>query len=150
MIPALCPLYPYTFVTNNPGNVNEPAHEALTSRFPSTTAMRLMEHFSQMRRDHRFQDFDYGYYTNMEVYGAETPPEFDLTQITGVPIAVFDEELDYETANPDNEWLVQQIGDIVVFNRTLTHYAHYDLYIAENTTDYLVDVVDLLHEYNQG
>ena len=150
MIPAFCPFNPVTFITYNPGSINEPAHQALTSRFPSPTAARMMEHFAQMRRDRRFQDFDYGYYTNMEVYGTETPPAFDLTQITGVPIAVFDEELDYETANPDNEWLVQQIGDIVVFNRTLTHYAHYDLYIAENTTDYLVDVVNLLQEYNQG
>ena len=150
MSPSLCQFNLYNIATTNPPNVNEAAHEALTSRFPSPTSMMLMEHFSQIRYSGRFQDFDYGYQQNMDIYGSQTPPEFDISQIAGIPIAIFEEELDFETAEPDNEWLMQQIGDIVVFNRTYEHYAHYDLYLAQNTTVYLEDVVDLLQEYNQG
>ena len=109
-----------------------------------------MEHYSQIYTSRRFQEFDYGPEENMNRYRSETPPEFDLTQITDIPIAVLVQELDDECTPQDNEWLIQQLNDIVVFNRTYGNYSHYDLYVAEDTTLYLDDVVNLLQQYNQG
>ena len=109
-----------------------------------------MEHHSQIYTSRRFQEFDYGPEENMNRYRSETPPEFDLTQITDIPIAVLVQELDDECTPQDNEWLIQQLNDIVVFNRTYGNYSHFDLYVAEDTTVYLDDVVNLLQQYNQG
>ena len=150
MLPSLCQLAYFNFGISNPINANPAASEAFQSRQPSPSSIMLMEHFSQIHQSGRFQDFDYGYQQNMVRYASDTPPEFDLTQITGVPIAIFEQEYDFEAAEGDNEWLMQQINEIVVFNRTYRNYGHYDLYLAENTTVYLEDVVDLLQQFNQG
>ena len=150
VLPFVCQLALNPVAFYNPVNDNLPAGEALQSRLPSPSSMMLMEHFAQIHQSGRFQDYDYGPQSNMARYGSETPPEFDLTQITGIPVALFVQSLDNEGDRVDSEWLLQQIDDIVVFNRTYQNYAHFDLYVAENTTDYLVDVVDLLEQFNQG
>ena len=126
------------------------ATESLQSRMPSPTSMMLEEHFAQIHETGRFQDFDYGPQNNMAIYGSPTPPEFNLTQITGIPVAALVQSLDTEGDETDSAWLISQISDIVVFNRTYENHAHFDFYVAENTTEFLVDVVDMLQQYNQG
>ena len=115
--------------------MNEEASESFQSRLPSPTSLKLVEHLGQIYASGRFQDYDYGFETNTAIYGTELPPEFDLTQITGVPVAILEGELDFETEDRDNQWLIQQIQDIVVFNRTYEGYGHYDLFIAEDTVE---------------
>ena len=125
------------------------ASATLETIIPSQTSVKNVQHFAQIHDNRRFQDFDYGSQGNMNRYGSETPPEFDLTQITDVPIAILIEPLDDEGTALDNEWLIQQLNDIVVFNRTYEDYAHFDFYVAKDTTVYLNDVINLLQEYNQ-
>ena len=150
MVPYFCQLSFFSLAIGSPGNDDLTASESFQSRLPSPTSLKLVEHLGQLYDSGRFQDYDYGAQANIARYGSETPPEFDLTQITDIPIAILEAKLDFEAAEQDNEWLMQQIGDIVVFNRTYDHYGHYDLYIAKNTTVYLEDVVNLLQQYNQG
>ena len=61
----------------------------------------------------------------MNRYGSITPPEFDLSRISGIPIAVLFGSLDNENTYLDREWFMEQINDVVVFNRTYQNYAHF-------------------------
>lgn len=46
----------------------------------SNSAMTF-EHYFQMMRDRKFQQFDYGEDKNREKYGHNKPPEYDLEKI---------------------------------------------------------------------
>ena len=109
-----------------------------------------VEHYAQIHESGRFQEYDYGPQGNLNRYNSQTPPEFDLAQITNIPIAVFVQAHDNEGNERDNQWLIQQIEDILIFNRTIENFAHYDLYVAEDTRIYLDDVINLLQQYNHG
>lgn len=57
------------------------------AHFPSGTSFKSLDHFGQIIRDDKFQRYDYGDDANLRIYGSHTPPEIDLTKITGVKIA---------------------------------------------------------------
>ena len=48
---------------------------------PGGTSMKNVMHWIQMIRSKRFQRFDYGKQKNLEYYGSEDPPEYDLELI---------------------------------------------------------------------
>jgi hypothetical protein len=49
--------------------------------FPVTTAVNDLIQFGQMYNSGKFQKFDYGRTKNLEVYGQEEPPEYDLGRV---------------------------------------------------------------------
>ena len=48
-------------------------------------------------------------------YGEEKPPSYPLNSIEGVPIAIVAGTADVLTAEEDQNWLIEQLGDKVVF-----------------------------------
>ncbi|XP_026749708.2 lipase 3-like [Galleria mellonella] len=65
------------------------------------TSWKTAVHFAQeIVAGGKFQQFDYGSYYNEKVYGAETPPEYDLSKIT-LPITLFWAENDLLSREKD-------------------------------------------------
>lgn len=54
---------------------------------PSNAAVKQLIHYSKNQRLGKFCQFDYGEDKNKKVYGATTPPDYDVSQIT-IPIAL--------------------------------------------------------------
>ena len=54
----------------------------------------------------KFCRYDFGPEKNLEIYGQEEPPEYDVTQITA-PVALY---------WSDNDWLAEPV---VIMNRSL-------------------------------
>ena len=127
---------------------NVQAVDTLAVRGSASTSTKALEHFAQIHQNQIFQNFDYGESGNQERYGSPTPPQFDLHSIHGFPIATMTGELDLDGGERDERWLLDQITDVLVFSRTYEKFAHYDFLVAQDTEVYLLDVLDLLSEYN--
>ena len=127
---------------------NVQAVDTLAVRGSASTSTKALEHFAQIHQNQIFQNFDYGESGNLERYGSPTPPQFDLRSIHGFPIATMTGELDLDGGERDERWLLDQITDVLVFSRTYEKFAHYDFLVAQDTEVYLLDVLDLLSEYN--
>ena len=53
---------------------------------------------------------------NMELYGLEEPPEYDLKSISDFPIALFSGKGDKLASPKDVNWLKEQLGNNVIFH----------------------------------
>ena len=73
----------------NLDHLNKDAIPTFMGMFPSGTSFRCVNHYRQMMNAKKFQKYDFGLEKNMEKYGQETPPEFDLSNIKDIPIALF-------------------------------------------------------------
>ena len=49
--------------------------------FPSGVSFQGANHFRQMMVARQFQKYDHGPDRNLDLYGQETPPKYDLTKI---------------------------------------------------------------------
>ena len=63
--------------------------ETYFGHFPSGSSFRNLIHFRQNVLTGRFAKFDFGREENFKKYGSEVSPEYDLTKISGTPIALF-------------------------------------------------------------
>lgn len=52
------------------------------------SAFKQVVHFGHLTRYKRFCRYDYGKQKNLEIYGTETPPNYNLTNVV-VPIAYY-------------------------------------------------------------
>lgn len=79
--------------------------------YPAGTSLKNLEHWEQEVNSGNFQSFDYGKKENQKVYGQATPPLYDLTKMSKVPIGMFTGTQD-ELADPtDVAWLKTQIPE---------------------------------------
>ena len=81
----------------------------------------------------------------MIYFGTPNPPEFNLTNIEGIPIALLYGTTDEVSDVHDVDWLIDQLGDNVVFTGNY-NYGHLSYFTATNM-EYLNDIYNLLHEY---
>jgi hypothetical protein len=59
------------------------------THYPAGAGSRNWLHYTQITRSGRFQKFDYGTEGNLQKYGLEMPPEYDIGKITNTHIALF-------------------------------------------------------------
>ncbi|XP_053607761.1 lipase 3-like [Plodia interpunctella] len=75
------------------------------------TSWKTVVHFAQeIVSGGRYQYFDYGSYYNVEVYGTETPPEYDLSKVT-LPITLFWAKNDLLSSEGDVRALLEKLPD---------------------------------------
>ncbi|CAG0892516.1 unnamed protein product [Cyprideis torosa] len=105
---------------------------------PAGTSTKNMLHFTQGVNRPGFNMFDYGMASNLEIYGQEEPPEYDLSKTT-VPVFLYYGENDWLTVPRDVEWLKTQLPNVVAsFLADLPSFNHLDFLWA-------IDVVTLTY-----
>jgi len=62
---------------------------------PAGSSTRALVHYAQMVTSGVFRQYDHGRKQNIDVYGTEEPPAYDISKIT-VPVAIY---------WGDNDWL---------------------------------------------
>lgn len=109
------------------------------------TSVLNMKHWQQMfnYEEYKVQRFDYGD-QNMEIYGQDSPPEFDFTKIPG-PIALFYGTNDRLADLEDVYWLQEQLKSSVVYSEKL-NFGHATFMWGRNMT-YFDTVISLVMEY---
>lgn len=83
--------------------------------FPSGTSLKDLTHFAQAVRDKTFAHFDYGTTKNVQIYGVEKPPSYDLSKIRN-KICLFVGKNDRLATVADNrifKELLEKIGKLV-------------------------------------
>lgn len=81
------------------------------SRFPSGSSVKSTQHFAQLLRDKKFQQFDYGKEKNNLLYLQETPLEYDLSNIKKLPIILCAGQNDKLISIEDIRWLKDELKE---------------------------------------
>ena len=75
---------------------------------PAGTSTKTVVHYAQeIHEGGNFQSFDYGTAENIKRYGQNTPPQYDLEQIS-TPTALF---------YANNDWLAGPMVSIIIYCR---------------------------------
>eukprot|EP00890_Picochlorum_soloecismus_P005702 jgi/Picsp_1/6132/NSC_03486-R1_carboxylic ester hydrolase len=132
---------------------------------PSGTSVKNMMHWGQLVRRasesdvQTFAMFDYGEECetasgqrrdcNQREYGLEQPPEYDLTQLDGPPVAIFNGLQDKLADSVDVQALLNVLPeDVLVYHKNIVGYEHIDFTWAGNAHSFVYShVLELLDMY---
>ena len=145
LFPFLCDLTELFGSEADPEINDDESVQRYYTAFPSSSSLKNMEHDSQLFLSRRFQDFDYGTARNMIGYGTPNPPAYNVTNINGIPVALIHGTTDEVSEPQDVQWLIDQLGDNVVFTQTY-NYGHLSFFTGINMA-YLDDIDNLLRQY---
>ncbi|KAJ3658395.1 hypothetical protein Zmor_010135 [Zophobas morio] len=106
---------------------------------PSNTGMKQYVHFAQQVRDGGFRYFDYGTEANLELYGSESPPDYDLSKISA-PVAFYYAINDGLITVEDEQKLMSMVPNVVH-----DYLISYDLF-KHGDFLYANDVVELVYK----
>lgn len=114
---------------------------------PVGLGWRCLVHYGQIIHHKAFQRYDFGKTKNNELYGQDTPPEYDLSKIA-VPMALYQGDLDILSNPTDVAWLVNDSGinkDLIKLDRML-HKAHNGFNIGADMSFITEDVIPMIME----
>ncbi|CAG0891911.1 unnamed protein product [Cyprideis torosa] len=109
---ALCKYGIFLVCGWNEEQFDEDAFDYIIENVPSGTSLRNMVHLSQSFGRPGLHKYDFGTLGNLEEYGQEEPPPYDLSKVT-VPVYFIYSENDWLTDVLDVQWLAGQLPNIV-------------------------------------
>lgn len=132
-------------------NILQTALPYILSMTPAGVSVRQGIHYIQQVRDGSFRQFDYDDVAmNREKYGRDSPPEYDLSQVT-VPVNIFG-SMEDKTANIENvRRLIQQLPNVKLQYVVPTNeFGHAD-FIYSRYLRYAVNdkLLEMIHKANQ-
>lgn len=132
LLPAICYFLGGITGADNP-LVTTPEIEAnFLSHIPATTSTKTMQHLAQNRETATFRAFDYGSTLNLQNYGTDTPPIYDITQIANIPIAMLNGGVDLFGDLVDARTVADQINNVLVFFGVYPDMGHFSFFTANN------------------
>lgn len=144
-LPQICEFNFKLISEGDPSVNNRDALRIYLGHFPGGLSVKLLAHELQMYRAAKFQKYDYGTEENMKKYGTKQPPEYDLSKISGIPVAMMVGTSDLLGDVEDNRWLRDQLEDNVMFYKEY-NYGGTSFYIAKDM-GYLEEVTSILSQY---
>jgi len=129
-------------------NFNQSRTEVYVSHTPAGTSVQNMAHWAQAVRSSQFQMFDYGTAGNIAHYGQQTPPLYDLSNLT-VPTALFSGGNDYLADPEDVEQLMNMFPKSAqIFSQYVEEYNHLDFAWGVDCAQKIYpNIVSLLQKY---
>ena len=122
--------------------------ETYFGHYPSGTSLRCLYHFKQLINTGKFLKYDFGTDENIKRYGVAVPPEYDLTRIKDVPIALFCGLKDRLASAGDYRWLKEQLS----VNNTVKYYREFNLghcgFLIPPSYEHLYEIVNLAKQYS--
>ncbi|KAH0818291.1 hypothetical protein GEV33_004500 [Tenebrio molitor] len=157
----ICPSFPYfcefiVFLVS--GKLPQFMPEDLLnffSHFPTSWAVNQAIQYSQMNNADKFQKFDYGKTKNLEEYGQDTPPEYDLGKIK-LPVYLLYGVNDIFITGKSVKRVYDQLGSekkqilkIPVDNdKKEDQFNHNDFFYAKNITTFLYEEMSKIMKDN--
>jgi len=133
----LCSTTLFLFCGPEKGSINKDLLPVIVSH-SSSTSVKNIEHFSQNLIHKRFNRFDYGTEENLNKYGSETPPEFNLNTLL-VPTRIWYGKHDYLVGPEDSKHLIEILN--LQDQSFELNYNHLDFLWAENVREQLYDFI---------
>ncbi|XP_055849510.1 lipase 1-like [Episyrphus balteatus] len=109
---ALCTNGIFLLTGFDENQINKTMLPVILSHTPSGGSLKNVLHFGQLRKSGRFRQYDYGKMGNIQKYGRKTPPDYDLSKVTG-KVAIYYAKNDYLTVPRDMEKLIQGLPNVV-------------------------------------
>lgn len=118
------------------------------SNSPAGSGIYNYVHYAQLivAEKEAFRRFDYGKQKNLDKYGQESPPDYDLSLIK-FPVGIFSGDTDLMADPTDVKWTAQQLNHNLVFNKEY-HLGHLSFAIAKDMSFFTEDVMNLVNKYN--
>lgn len=121
--------------------INETRLEVFLSHTPAGTSYKNMIHIGQVLKTGRFRKFDFGVQRNLAVYGQESPPDYDLRQVSA-PVALFWSEADALVPAEDVASLRKEIPNLVLdFRVADVRFSHQEFAIGVTAKEALYDAL---------
>ncbi|CAG9793140.1 unnamed protein product [Diatraea saccharalis] len=96
----------------HPGSVTNETTKIMFKHFPAGTSLQNMVRYGQSAISPDFQKYDYGKDINIDVYGQETPPKFNLSAVT-TPVVILYGKNDALVSVKDVKWLVSKLPNVI-------------------------------------
>ncbi|XP_028171202.1 lipase 3-like [Ostrinia furnacalis] len=96
----------------HPGSVSNETTRVLYGHFPAGTSVHNMARYGQSMMRNDFAKFDYGKVHNLELYGSEEPPKYNLSAVT-VPVVTLYGRNDGLVDVKDVKWLLKKLPNVV-------------------------------------
>ncbi|ODM97071.1 Lipase 3 [Orchesella cincta] len=127
-------LSPIALIAPFSGQVEE-LMPTILGHVPAGSSVRNLVHYAQGVNSGLFRKYDHGRAGNLEAYGQETPPEYDISKITA-PVALWWGENDWLGVKSDVYRLAEQLPNIQLKYR-INHdkYNHLDFLWAKDNVD---------------
>lgn len=112
---------------------------------PQGTGWRNLIHYAQIIASKEFQRFDYGKAMNLQLYGQESPPAYDLSKIS-VPYALATGDVDQLADPEDVKWLINESGlrsDLMQLHKEY-HFGHCSFEMAKDMSWFKNDFMPLI------
>jgi lysosomal acid lipase/cholesteryl ester hydrolase len=87
-IQGLCSNVLFLMAGYNADQLNTTALPVIMGHTPAGASVRSLVHYAQLVNTATFRKYNYGKATNLEIYGQETPPNYDISKITA-PVALY-------------------------------------------------------------
>ncbi|KAF2077849.1 hypothetical protein CYY_000811 [Polysphondylium violaceum] len=109
------------------GPFNDTRNPVISGHEPAGTSLKNMQHFSQIKRNKKFQMFDYGK-DNQKMYKQSSPPVYDLTKLpNNLNLAFFYGKEDVLSTTTDVQILINQLPKgVLKHSQLVDNYAHID------------------------
>lgn len=102
------------------------------SHYPAGTSLKAINHFIQNIESKTFSEYDYKWEANMRIYGQPTPIEYDLSKISGIPIALLGGKEDKLASHEDLEWLREQLRESIIYYSIYEKMGHLSFLLSKD------------------
>uniref|UniRef100_A0AC34R7J2 Uncharacterized protein n=1 Tax=Panagrolaimus sp. JU765 TaxID=591449 RepID=A0AC34R7J2_9BILA len=128
--------------------LNQTRLEVLIAHSPDGTSLKNVYHWAQMFYAKKFQKFDYGKTQNVEFYGQEFPPKYNLSSIQTDTYLFFSDN-DYLATPQDIQTnIFQTMGPkFLKYHENLKDYNHLDFMWSITATERIYSKIHhFIHE----
>jgi len=130
-VPQLCESIFFLLCGFDSGQANLTLVDTIVHHTPAGSSSKTLVHYAQEMASDKFCRYDFGPEKNLEVYGQEEPPEYDVTQITA-PVALY---------WSDNDWLAEPVDVMRLSSQLPNLFASYEVPFAKwNHLDFLYGI----------
>jgi pimeloyl-ACP methyl ester carboxylesterase len=128
----------------DPSVDNVERFKVTSGHFPAGTSVQNVYYWSQMFNNENFPMYDYGKKKNIEIYGTNSPPNYDLSRITE-PVYMFVGESDHLASPPDTATLRAKLTGSSRVEYRRYPLGHGSFLWGKNVAGYINDVLAVLH-----
>ncbi|XP_037719708.1 lipase 3 [Drosophila subpulchrella] len=148
MIDSICNNAFIMFANGGYVNANASSMSVLIETHPAGSSSNQGIHYLQLWKSGEFRQYDWGTKKNLELYGQELPPDYDLSQITA-PTHLYSSNNDALCGPEDVDTLVKNFVHLTEDYRVpVQSFNHLDFIIARNMKELVNDpIIERINSY---